>query len=756
MASQDNPEKGLCQYTSILQSKASVPARLRVSTKSSLSVDVTKSVQRSARSPKASDQYFSNNVGFGKISPASFDGTLSSSQHATPRTNIDELPENEERVDLEHIRSVVRGLEQPVENDHKSFIQNLFGTVAFHMLEWLTPKNLESMVVSDLPIQNASKGKQEAKIEEPSTAQSAPPTITEDLQNIETYRVPEALSENLNTSSQRITEPESSSEPNAHIPCTVNGHAEECDVHLEEDASKETLDPSSKTFRLPHDPIDSTSQASFTKHVNGSLLNDGHVRNSLDLGLSKSERINGQIIQHEDPEHKKSIDSQGVHTAKKARKRLSSLTSSRPSVGYQESISHHGGQHSPILQSTRRTSISKVSPAVDNDDGKQAASEERPVFQVPRRKHQISTRQPALAMDLRASPQSLSILSLEVIEFISDVCHEDGMRDSNTDFAKILNTKACLRRMRRARTQNKTECPGQISFRPSPETAPMWKSFIEQSLFFVLSSSKALLETFSGEGRSLVDTQTLWYSMTRLIHTKSSIVFDSLWIAAADLYPPRELWPIYDWAKRTPIQETEGIVIHNPDEAARLMSICLHALIAAVPYTRDSTQLFTLSRIRSYGVSSVQRRGVPAELVNLYLRTDDAFSDDLILRLARRIFGAIPARRQYQDLLGPSEARNAGQSSIPDILELVLAPLNFLDIEVPPILDFTPEDREIHERRAPTLLIDWARTIMLQDWTGRAEVSADGAFGGAVAMMSAICKSQVTHLHNYWTLMTRR
>jgi len=284
----------------------------------------------------------------------------------------------------------------------------------------------------------------------------------------------------------------------------------------------------------------------------------------------------------------------------------------------------------------------------------------------------------------------------------------------------------------------------------------MWISFIEQSLFYVLSSPKALLGTFSEEGRPLVDTQTLWYCMMRLIHAKSSLVFDSLWIAAADLYPPRELWPIYDWAKKTPTYQAEGIVNCTPDEAARLMSICLHALIAAVPYTRDSAQLFALSRIRSYGVSSVQSRGIPAESVDLYLRTDDAFSDELILRLARRLFAAIPVRRQYQELLGPNEMGNTGRPSIPDILELVLAPLNFLDIEVPPILAFTPEDREIHEKRAPTLMIDWARTIMLLDWTGGAEVSADGAFGGALAMMSAICESQVVYIHSYSILILRR
>ena len=39
-------------------------------------------------------------------------------------------------------------LEEPANMDHRSFVQNVFGTVAFKMLEWLTPRNLELLVKS--------------------------------------------------------------------------------------------------------------------------------------------------------------------------------------------------------------------------------------------------------------------------------------------------------------------------------------------------------------------------------------------------------------------------------------------------------------------------------------------------------------------------------------------------------------------------------------------------------------------------------
>jgi hypothetical protein len=39
-------------------------------------------------------------------------------------------------------------LEEPTNTDPRSFVQNVFGTVAFRMLEWLTPRNLDLLVQS--------------------------------------------------------------------------------------------------------------------------------------------------------------------------------------------------------------------------------------------------------------------------------------------------------------------------------------------------------------------------------------------------------------------------------------------------------------------------------------------------------------------------------------------------------------------------------------------------------------------------------
>lgn len=740
LASQDNPEKGLCQYMSVPQSKAPTHTRLRVSSKSSLSADGAKNVQWSGRSSKTTTQVFNNDVNSVQTSPTGFEGTLPGARHVIPSIIRQESSKAEENTDLEHVRSVVRVLKEPVKTDHKSFIQNLFGTVAFRMLEWLTPKNLESMISPDAHIRDMSQRESGSKLDESSKSKSHAAPSTGHSSNNETLPGLEPPGKESKRASQQNSSHESVLDSVARSPCNLDGHMGECDSCKDEATTTQNPGSAIKGRRCSRDIIDAATQPPSTKHMNGSVLHDIPDRSALELGLPRSAHTNSQT---EDPELQKSGDNQMDTPIKKGRRRPSSLSTSRPPISYEESFSNHGGSQSPIPQSAKRASIGKTLPSVRSSDEEQAGGAERVSVRLQQQKQNPSTLQSLLAKGPKASPQSLSVLPLEVIDFIDSLLQENGARDPNASFTPSPYPKAGLRRARKTETSDKIETGGQILTRPVPVMTPMWTSFIDQSLFYVFSSPKALLQSFSGGGQSLVDTQTLWYYMMRLIRARSSLVFDSLWIAAADLYiPPRELWPIYDWAKKPRIHEAGGSIDYTSDEAARLMSICLHALIAAVPYTADAGELLAMSGMRSYGVS-LQHRGFSSELVNLYLAIDDVFSDELTLRLARRVFAAIPARRQYQDLLKLNENGSIVRFSIPDILDLVLAPLNFLDIEVPPILDFAQEDRALHEKRAPILMIDWARTVMLQDWTGRAEVSADGAFGGALAMISAICKSRL-------------
>ncbi len=76
----------------------------------------------------------------------------------------------------------------------------------------------------------------------------------------------------------------------------------------------------------------------------------------------------------------------------------------------------------------------------------------------------------------------------------------------------------------------------------------------------------------------------------------------------------------------------------------------------------------------------------------------------------------------------------------PDILAPLFGQLDFLNMDAVYVLNFSLAHRTLHETRVPTLLLDWARTVMLNDWDGSPVVPGDGPFGGALALVEAMCK----------------
>jgi hypothetical protein len=353
-------------------------------------------------------------------------------------------------------------------------------------------------------------------------------------------------------------------------------------------------------------------------------------------------------------------------------------------------------------------------------------------------KQTLETVQPAPVKNV-ALPQSLSRLSIEIIELICDILQLDNTYEDHS-----LHPRKIDESMKRYRNHEMVLKRNSSQLTPSAYPSSlkkMWQSFIEQALFDVLSNPDSLLQSFRNN-ENLFDTQTLWYLMLRMTRVAPSLVFDSLWNVTGTLFrPPEKLENAYDWAKE-PL--SSGIATNRAVsnfDAAQIMNICLHALVAAAPLVSDARQLANMSRIRSYGFTTLGRAQSSAlEPTALCLQYDDAFTNDLALRLARRLFAAIPTRRRYAELLELQQEVRSDEKREPDILEAVLATLKYPDLGTPSILNFSDSERDLHEKRVPTLILDWARTVMLQDWEGTAEVPGDGPFGGALAMMAAICE----------------
>ncbi|RQM08280.1 hypothetical protein DH86_00001478, partial [Scytalidium sp. 3C] len=139
LASQDNPEQGLCQnpsasphasttanYSKTLPTRAHGPANgeRRKANKERPSSHNTASV--------------SDDVGLDNIKQAGND--IPRSEDPAMQAETETLAKEEISLGVDPI---LKSLSQPRTKDHKSFVQNVLETTPFKVLEWFAPRNLE-------------------------------------------------------------------------------------------------------------------------------------------------------------------------------------------------------------------------------------------------------------------------------------------------------------------------------------------------------------------------------------------------------------------------------------------------------------------------------------------------------------------------------------------------------------------------------------------------------------------------------------
>lgn len=740
LASQENPEKGLCGYVHGSSSKAAFHGRLHEASKSTTASNGTKDIHKGVKSPKSTTSVSGSGMTIGHPFPVGAEGKPSTARPVlSNRAKTDSEIANE-NADIDHVHSVVRALEEPAKRDHRSFVQNLFGTVAFRMLEWMTPGSLEGMMSTNSQSYHSSESGNGIKADGTERGDCKPSLQPADSDKRNTNAELEILS----LASKPITEPEpriesvgnSVAQPHLDSDDLVS----ECDPPANGTISKTNSSTNPRRRSHSRGLADSTPPPMpRIRHMSSSTAQD--IKDS----MTKPGHHTGLILQSDDSCFQKPVspDSQGIVAAKKTRKRLPSLTKAKGFKNPEEDLSNNSSSQ-PATHSTTTYAPSVTSTSsYTNDTVKQVESEEALPDRArkPPQPQTSSKTTPPIEVEFEHLPQSLAAIPIEFVPLFSNIFHESKSLFMLAQLPPYIEER--LRRTETAADLHDQTLLGKVSWAAS---GPQWQAFLQQSLFYVLSSPKALLKSFSHDDSSLMDSYTVWNSMMSLIWTNLPLAFNSLWIAAADLYiPPRELWPIYDWPRRFRICDNNENVDYTTDEAAHLISIYLHALIAnSVSPNTSYDQFEAIPRYRSHGRSIVHGRQ-SSDAIEVSLDSDDVISDELALRLARRVFAAIPARRQFQEILRLNSSELPGKSSSSDVLDTVLAHFNFSDWALqhpsPPNQSDSPIDRDMYERRLPVLLIEWARAVMLQDWTGQAEVAADGSFGGALSLMSAICKS---------------
>ncbi|KAI0174527.1 HECT-domain-containing protein [Pestalotiopsis sp. NC0098] len=624
--------------------------------------------------------------------------------HQQPSNAVHDVPEAKDTPSQQHNADLTISInERPVRKDYRSFAANVFGSVAFKMLEWLSPDNLQT--ISD---------KSAAALENRWPNASTEPSSTEDSDD------------DLFVGS---TSSADHNDPTSSIERGPNGE--------DGKGSEESMQPAK--VEQDHANFHRPRSASLSGNPN-SAASPVHPRTNPQPRLRASTLKQRPIVT--DPILEAGLNgSLGASAPPLSPISISTKHVQLP-IRTSSPVAHEGFTEQSVdeaaveqgLSVSRNDTSDKPREPQDHvkADQKLQTSDDGIISSL--HEHATSGESNTDVEDLDARPdadvlpQSMSRLNMDVVDFFCDMLEQDGTGEKH-----VLEPRVITRTLGSS-SREKALKRRDSSLQPYPRHLKLeWKLFVEQSIYSVLSDPYAVLDSFT-TSNGLFDSQTMWYHMLRLTRTAPNLVFDSLWQASASLFsPPRALRSAQS---KVPILLSRNENYLSNQEAGHLISICFHALVAAAPLVGDATQLFDMSRIRSRGLTLSESGAVARQSSSLCLHYEDAFTDEMAIRLARRVLAAIPTRRYFDELMEVGMDSEDGTEN-PDVLDIMLSHLE-PGREQHPSSDFSFKEREIHEKRVPILLLDWARTIMLDEWKGRPDVPGDGAFGGALALVAAM------------------
>jgi hypothetical protein len=712
LASQDNPENGLCPT---LKPPKAPPAALR-------SLHITIPPKPQGLDNRSHKVYRTHNVDDteGHSRGVTSDGPLASSDGTGAGVNSDqEYPPPAESI-------LVR--EKYVQKDYRSFAANMFETYAFKMLEWLTPAAVKEMV------REVEPRREEDGIEN----QQEQAKRTQDSRwHVASLTERESLGDAQPTN-DRVLDNTSPADTDADSRRIASGDMPERETLKKTRTSKGGAEPTHDQKSLNGSDAPSKARPAASRRNSKATVRTAAApkpKRQLSIEAYPPDGIPEDLLSNSirSPLMSSRSGKPGSGTMPRP---ISQLTT----AGYFDDVSLEKMPSPKAIEPKPRLGRSQMDGT--RRSGSSSPKEGLAGLQIVSDASSDKSHQTIELEDDPSPeslcPQTLSRLNAEIVDFLCDALQDFDVAENH-----MLHPKSVSPFHTRQRGQPKAL--RRSKSRPRPDVRldlrREWTLFAEQTLFYVLSDAQRTLSSFTDKG-SLYDSQTLWYCMLRLTRVAPSLVFHSLWLAAARLFAPPDFL-------RSARSSTAKLFPRHVDslaneQAGRLLSICLHALVAAAPLLPDLNQLYDLSRIRSHGLSLAGSGAIARQPAEICLQYDDAFSNDLALRLARRVFSAITARRSFDSL---SQA-NMGPGDSPgiDILEPLFAQLDFLNMDAAYILNFSVDDRTLHETRVPTLLLDWARAIMLHDWDGNAEVPGDGPFGGALALIEAMFKKRQTLL----------
>ncbi|KHN95939.1 HECT domain-containing protein [Metarhizium album ARSEF 1941] len=582
--------------------------------------------------------------------------------------------------------------EKPVSRDYRSFAASTFGTIAFKMLEWLTPQGLRAISeqIHDASDPDSTLKQQQSKetMQEGTGVPSAPPPSlsqhSSSKSSTQALKAPE-----LQQSHQALPE-HAGRAAESTLPRDPPRRKRNSKGSLK---TATTSKPQKKTSLKPLPPLasaDAPKPAAKSSNFHG----DKRPR-----GPKLTPSVVGRTV---------------------------------PEIPLKPAFF----ENIPCLSPSPVDEVDPTSSEQGESEKDSSARNTIAVATTRRRKQasQDHENAPAATDDCWKNyplPQSLSQLNVELIDFICDIFQEDDTNEKQL-FGPLSLTEHLPKPRNRSKRLARQRHNHQV--KPAAVLSGKWRVFNEQTIFSVLSDPHSLVKSFTKDGR-LYDSQTLWYCMLRMTRAAPSLVLHSLWLAAKSLFaPPMRLNSARLSSKR--LMGEHQLPALTDYEAGCVMSICLHALVAVAPCTEDSWTMHEMSGIRSNGV--VVAGAAARRILPMCLEYDDVFSNELALRLARRLFRAITARNCFAEI---ADWDGQVEEASFDVLSPLLHQIDVMRSGIR-ILEFTQDERLLHETRVPMLLLDWARAVLLQDWNGRTEYSHDGPFHGALSLMTTLYENR--------------
>lgn len=365
----------------------------------------------------------------------------------------------------------------------------------------------------------------------------------------------------------------------------------------------------------------------------------------------------------------------------------------------------------------------------------------------PLTSHHTRDRRDAQELRRPSSPvQTVSHLSSDVVDALSELLVED--EDSADKWRREVNEMN--------RKGGLEDTKWQFATARQRQAFP----FVAQSVFYGLSSSSQLLKSFRNEsvqgpsGQSTVDLAKVEPSFRKLFEfCPSDLIWNSLWNSLEKLFiPPDDLSSSLRGsryhASRTQISSSAHHLAGSSPalsdvEAAHIGTVSLLALVSSLPRL-DPHVWRSIRQVRAAGtvLPDAGLRKMSPKASKTLVEVADRFEHDLALRLVCRLVRALTARQAFHEI---SKARNSSATDSKDLrkpstLKLILDNLHYhhkLAVE-----HAEQNVREGASLLAPSLIVEWLRTLLLKEWDGNPEMARSSAAGGAVQILSLMYKER--------------